>query len=477
MQLASFGQDDICVITDNNMVFTFKRDWTPEKRKEVGNQYGIDSLTISNALSDTKYDFLEFEKSKWVVEYPDANTVKLTKSVANLEGKWNYKKNILMSPEGNVEGLKVGPGYVDHDQVFFGVNRLTQNVIIQYLDGDTKFILPGKNKAQNVYIAGSFNEWDPSNIRLKKTSNGWETTINLEPGKYLYKFIVDGEWIKAPFNELKENDGYDNYNSVIYRYNTEFNLVGYPDAENVVLTGSFNNWNEKQGKMTLVQGEWILPVYLKEGTHNYKFIVDNNWITDPSNANSRPNGMGDYNSVKSIGDPTVFRLKGFQDAKRVVLSGNFNGWNEAELSMIKSEGYWSIDYVLSPGNYEYKFIIDGEWITDPENDLFIYHGDLSNSYISIDPNHQFVLDDFSNAREVLVSGSFSGWSEENNRMIWKNGAWRFPIFLRPGKHVYKFIIDGEWEIDPNNPLYEENQFESGNSILWIEDAKQLSLNN
>jgi len=53
-------------------------------------------------------------------------------------------------------------------------------------------------------------------------------------------------------------------------------------------------------------------------------------------------------------------------------------------------------------------------------------------------------------------------------MIKENGIWKYPVHLNPGKHSYKFIVDGRWMIDPANELWEENEFGTGNSVLWIE---------
>jgi len=49
--------------------------------------------------------------------------------------------------------------------------------------------------------------------------------------------------------------------------------------------------------------------------------------------------------------------------------GDFNNWNPKKHSM-KSDGKgtWNKTLVLSPGKYEYKFLIDGEWREDPQND-------------------------------------------------------------------------------------------------------------
>jgi len=53
--------------------------------------------------------------------------------------------------------------------------------------------------AQNVYLAGTFNDWDPTLIPLKKQKTGiWTTSLDLAPGRYEYKFIVDGEWCCLP---------------------------------------------------------------------------------------------------------------------------------------------------------------------------------------------------------------------------------------------------------------------------------------
>ncbi len=53
----------------------------------------------------------------------------------------------------------------------------------------------------------------------------------------------------------------------------------------------------------------------------------------------------------------------------VYLAGSFNDWNETAKPMKWSEerqGYAVRAYLL-PGEYEYKFIVNGNWITDPAN--------------------------------------------------------------------------------------------------------------
>jgi hypothetical protein len=53
-------------------------------------------------------------------------------------------------------------------------------------------------------------------------------------------------------------------------------------------------------------------------------------------------------------------------------------------------------------------------------------------------------------------------------MIRQKGKWIFPMYLKPGKYTYKFIVDGRWILDPANRLYEENRYGTGNSVFWMD---------
>jgi hypothetical protein len=71
--------------------------------------------------------------------------------------------------------------------------------------------------ARTVQAAGDFNGWNPSRTPLEPTSNGaWTVTIPLEPGRYEYQFVVDGEqWIADPFAIEQNDDGFGARNAVL----------------------------------------------------------------------------------------------------------------------------------------------------------------------------------------------------------------------------------------------------------------------
>ncbi len=64
--------------------------------------------------------------------------------------------------------------------------------------GDTKNVVltlerPG---ARKVSVAGSFNEWDPDRTPMSRDLDGtWRATLSLKPGRYEYRFVVDGQWV------------------------------------------------------------------------------------------------------------------------------------------------------------------------------------------------------------------------------------------------------------------------------------------
>jgi 1,4-alpha-glucan branching enzyme len=57
------------------------------------------------------------------------------------------------------------------------------------------------------------------------------------------------------------------------------------------------------------------------------------------------------------------------DAKEVILMGDFNNWNPKKHLMKQDRnGVWNKAVILPPGSYEYKFLVDGQWEEDPQND-------------------------------------------------------------------------------------------------------------
>ncbi len=49
--------------------------------------------------------------------------------------------------------------------------------------------------SEQVAVAGTFNGWNPMEGKLQRMENGfWKGTFNIAPGRYEYRFWVDGHW-------------------------------------------------------------------------------------------------------------------------------------------------------------------------------------------------------------------------------------------------------------------------------------------
>ncbi len=449
---------------DGQIVIRFDKAMVASMQDSVLSKFGIETPEPIKAL--LQGDYSSFTNNGWIVKDRGKKGIELRRSLEPVADFSNPNSHMLLSSmfvSENHPGIPIMHGKI-------GVNDLKGEFPKTSNNGLTIFRLEGYESASEVLLSGSFNQWSTQKLKLERKGNAWETELDLKPGKYLYKYIVDGKWISDKSNNISEDDGYNGNNSVYYVTNHEFSFTGDYETKKVFLSGSFNDWNPKKIRMNKVKnGIFMLPVYLVEGTYTYKFVADGDWITDTSNSQKVPDGNGGFNSVLALGKPQLFTVDQYPDARNVFVSGEFNDWNPSELALSKVGREWQLPYVLSPGNYQYKFVVDEQWVLDPKNPITIDDGaGNKNSFLVVKPNYTFKLNGFSNAKEVILTGSFCGWNEQAFKMEKHEDAWTFELHLDPGKYTYKFIVDGNWIKDPANELWEENEFGNGNSLLWVE---------
>jgi chromosome partitioning protein len=74
------------------------------------------------------------------------------------------------------------------------------------------------------------------------------------------------------------------------------------------------------------------------------------------------------------------------EAKKVDVVADFNEWkvDDTTLKNIEGTGLWQKIVPLTKGRYEYKFLVDGQWRTDPDNPNRVAREFGENSYIEID---------------------------------------------------------------------------------------------
>lgn len=71
-------------------------------------------------------------------------------------------------------------------------------------------------EAGEVFVVGDFNDWKNGKDKLRKFKTGLhKKNVKLQPGRYEYRFVVDGNWWTDPANEQRCRNAYGEDNSVL----------------------------------------------------------------------------------------------------------------------------------------------------------------------------------------------------------------------------------------------------------------------
>ena len=170
-------------------------------------------------------------------------------------------------------------------------------------------------KAKTVVVAGDFNGWEPDRLMEYNNTNflSYYWDERLPKGKYKYKLLVDGIWINDPNNT---NITFDESGQAISYFELKEDFIPYktfplwlsndvylfrvtsPSANNVYLTGDFNNWNPYSHKLSKKGGgEFEITMRLKDGLYIYCFIVDGVWTRDEYNLREFSDEVGNIVSL------------------------------------------------------------------------------------------------------------------------------------------------------------------------------------
>ncbi len=131
---------------------------------------------------------------------------------------------------------------------------------------------PKGKKYKNVQLVGDINAWNPQNTPLQFENGVWQTTLFLNPGKYGYQLVVDGQWILDPNNPDKIENGIGGWNSPLYVKNVNRSLL--PIIHNL-------QWSETNELSLEIKNE-IKDCFVLWG--NQRVPINNNKILIPEGA-------------------------------------------------------------------------------------------------------------------------------------------------------------------------------------------------
>ncbi len=105
------------------------------------------------------------------------------------------------------------PGAEDYRSLALEVAK-DESAFYNYAEADFTVNAP---QAKEVYIVGEFNGWRmDDNSRLSRREDGrWMKRFSLMPGRYRYKFVVDGQWLLDSNNSNKEVNPFGSFDSIL----------------------------------------------------------------------------------------------------------------------------------------------------------------------------------------------------------------------------------------------------------------------
>ncbi len=82
--------------------------------------------------------------------------------------------------------------------------------------GGVRFVHPAE-AMKHVFIAGDFNGWSATSSPLTyhEQFGTHEVVIEMPPGRYRYRLVIDGHWVADPHNQYKQVNDYGEFNSVV----------------------------------------------------------------------------------------------------------------------------------------------------------------------------------------------------------------------------------------------------------------------
>lgn len=72
--------------------------------------------------------------------------------------------------------------------------------------------------------------------------------------------------------------------------------------------------------------------------------------------------------------------------------------------------------------------------------------------------------------DVYLAGAFNNWDAQRHRMKDTRGSGKYTItlMLQKGEYEYKYVINGNWVVDPECQDWVRNQFGTLNSVKKVD---------
>lgn len=191
-------------------------------------------------------------------------------------------------------------------------------------------------------------------------------------------------------------------------------------------------------------------------------------------------------SPEAKGGTVTFRYRS-TSANSVYLAGTMNDWNGTATKMEKGDDdIFTCDVELAHGEYQYKFVVDGDWITDPSNPLYMTETSGNRNsvvYVPGDTLYNYTVHyyDPNNADQAMETPDLYVWEQGlkytkadkfctyTSKEEDPNGiSWLTTTFSVPYKNL-GFLgrpTAGSWDGQDDNRFYQLAGSDSTGAELW-----------
>ncbi len=145
---------------------------------------------------------------------------KITEEIpASIESWWGKALHLLTLPRVSLKwmaalGTVLAVLFLGYSIYFSPVTQYCPNNLAEI----TFSMRADASQVKSIAVVGDFNDWDPTrNLLTDENNDGiWTVTLKLEPGRYEYMFILDGQkWVPDPSAYRYVSDGFGNKNAIL----------------------------------------------------------------------------------------------------------------------------------------------------------------------------------------------------------------------------------------------------------------------
>jgi len=166
------------------------------------------------------------------------------------------------------------------------------------------------------------------------------------------------------------------------------------NAQKISVKGSWDQWKEYYPLEQIQDHLFSTHITIPYGLHQFKYLVDDQWKLQNDSTNIIPNDVGNFNQILYVGGDYRQRVSFDWEGENKTVSIVIQPAWDKPIEMNHRDGLYYLFIDLPLGIYEYKFIVDGNWVLNPNKPSKMNKEGITNNYIEILPgksiDHVFV---------------------------------------------------------------------------------------